>query len=231
MILGTNNRNKHLKLPHPLTIDRVELEVVLKYKYLGLTLNGQLTFVDHCTKTIAMVASKINTISFLRRYLNPDTLLQIYKTTILPLIEYSNHIHSLIPKSHRNKFQKLQNRTLRVIYAHQENMNLSDLHTIAKLPSVYQRSERQLACLMFKRAQNPTRYPQIERENRQVNTRSTYKIQFSVPKPNSERFKAYPLYRGSQLWDSLDLDQQRATSYDSFKNRTLKEINLNMYPV
>lgn len=56
MILGINSRNKQLKLPCPLSINGVILETVSKYKYLGLTLNGQLTLTDHCSKTIAMVS-------------------------------------------------------------------------------------------------------------------------------------------------------------------------------
>lgn len=231
MLLGTNSRNKNFKLPIPLTIDGVTLEVVPKYKYLGLMINGQLTMTDHCSKTVAMVASKINTLSFLRRYLKPETLLQIYKTTILPLIEYSNQIFSLIPVTYRNKFQKLQNRALKTIYMHLGDMSNSDLHIRAKLPSVHQRSERQLACLMYKRSKTPEKYPQIEQGNQSMNTRANEKIRFSVPKPNFERFKVYPLYRGSQLWDTLTIEQQRAPSYESFKNRTLKDLDLNTYPV
>lgn len=110
-------------------------------------------------------------------------------------------------------------------------MTYNDLHIKAKLPSVLQRSERQLACLMFKRSKNQPSYPHLERETQSANTRSNDKIRFLIPKPNSERFKAFPLYKGSQLWDTQNPEQQRAPSYDSFKNRTLKELKLNTYPV
>lgn len=114
---------------------------------------------------------------------------------------------------------------------HLGDVSYNDFLKMAKLPSAQQRSKRQLACLMCKRARLPTKYAQVERGNQQINTRSNEKICFSIPKPTCERFRSYPLYVGSQLWDTLNLDQQRAPSHDAFKNRTMKEINLNTYPV
>lgn len=81
MMLGMNRHNKNFQLPFPIKIDETNLEVVPTYKYLGITLNGQLTMTEYSSKIIATVATKINTFSYLKKYLNSEYLLQIYKTT------------------------------------------------------------------------------------------------------------------------------------------------------
>lgn len=189
---------------------------MLKYKYLGVTLDGHLSLTDNSNKVIATVASKINTMTYLSKYLDPSALLQIYKTTILPIIEYANCIHSLIPQSLSNKFQKLQNRALRVIYYRTDINDLEDMHTMAKLPSVRQRAHKQVLCLMYKKSRLST-----VRMQPSETTRLSNKIEFEIPAPMCERYKNYPLYIGVQLWDSLTASDQQVT----FKKYVLKNID------
>lgn len=94
---------------------------------------------EYSNKIIAIVGTKANTLSHMQKFLNPEVHLHIYKTTILPTIEYSNQAHSLIPFTYRNKLQKLQNHALKtIIYSHLGDMSIkiNDLHIMAKLPSL-----------------------------------------------------------------------------------------------
>lgn len=106
------------------------------------------------------MASKINTLTYLSKYLDSNSQLQIYKTTILPIVEYANCFYSLIPKSITNKFQRLQNHAVRVIYYRSEVERKEDMLIMAKLPSVKQRAEKQLLCLMYRMSRLPNIYPQ-----------------------------------------------------------------------
>lgn len=98
MILGTNRHTKLDNLPIPLSLNSQPLDIVPTYKYLGLTLNSQLTFREHTTQIINFASYRINSLIFFKKYVNHNTLLQIYKTTILPIFEYANIIHPLVPK-------------------------------------------------------------------------------------------------------------------------------------
>lgn len=60
-----------------------------------MTLNRQLTFSDHVRTIIGTVSLKINTLAYVRKYVGPHTALTIYRSTILPVMEYANLIQLL----------------------------------------------------------------------------------------------------------------------------------------
>lgn len=215
MILGDNSRSPAPPLhPKVLTLNDTPLARTLTYKYLGITLNSSLTLSEHVQTIIRTVHYKINTLSFLRRTVGPVTSLQIYKTTILPLMEYSNVIFSLINKRDRDKLQRLQNRALRIIYT--PEISTEEAHSKAKLSTIQTRANTQLQCLMYRRSQNHPDYPLVTLFGP---TRSSNKVRFVIPRPRSERFKMYPLYQGTILWDCLPAETQKVESNLAFKNR------------
>lgn len=211
-----------------LNIHQFNLEIVQSYKYLGVELNPQLTLNEHIQTKINLVSAKINTLSYLKKYINHTTLLMIYKATILPIMEYSNILSSLIPKNLARKKQSLQNRALKIIFSHELQSSKEDLHLKAKLTSISQRADKQLLCSMFKRSHQPEKYAQIDRGGI---TRQSDKVKFDLPRPRIERFKAFPHYRGANLWDSLSCAHQHALSLLSFKNQLGKQPNFEQYPV
>lgn len=136
MILGTNSHTKNITLPCNIGIDQHDLDITNTYKYLGVLLDSNLLFKEHNQNTIGLTVGKINTLSFLKKYVNHLTLLNVYKTTILPILEYANIITPLFPKSIILKKQRLQNRALRVIFSHDQYLNREELHCRAKLKSI-----------------------------------------------------------------------------------------------
>lgn len=229
MTLGTNRRiNNLIALPTNIHIDQTPIEHVSNYKYLGIILNNQLTFKEQINMTVGIVAPKVNALFYLKRYVNYKTLLQIYKTTILPLMEYSNIAYPLISKSLNIKKQRLQNRALKIIYSHQTNISLEEMHTNAKLTSLSQRADKQILSMMFKRSLLPDTYKQLSSEGI---TRLNQKIRFDNPKPNLERFKYFPQYYGSNLWNALDHSTQKSESFALFKSRIPRTPDFTQYPV
>lgn len=81
---------------------------------------------------------------------------------------------------------------------------------------------------MFKRSLRPDIDPQVESL---LNTRSTDEIKFDTPRPALERFKYFPIYRGSSLWDNLSAHIQHSQDYDTFKYRIPKTPDFVGYPV
>lgn len=226
MILGTNN-NK-ITIPCDIKIDSVRLELVNNYKYLGLLFNSQLTFQEQTHKTLGMVASKINALHYLKRYVNWKILLTIYKTTILPIMEYSNFTYPLIAKNLILKKQRLQNRALKIVFSHEPDLSIEDMHINSKLTSLSQRADKQILLMMYKRSLSPNLYKQLPSDGI---TRSNLKIRFDNPKPNIEQYKYFPQYYGTKLWDKLDGTVQRSDSYALFKSRLPRTPNFTQYPV
>lgn len=205
-ILSPNNRASPKRHP-PYTYSS-------SYKYLGITLNPSLTLTDHVSNIIRTVYGKINTLSYLRRTFGQPISLQIYKTTILPLMEYSNAIFTLLNKRDRNKLQRLQNRALKIIYS--SRITPEEAHVKAKLSTLESRANNQLKSLMYCRSRNPNDYPILSNTGP---TRANNKIRFEVPRPRTERFKMYPFYQGTLLWDTLSPSTQRSETSLTFKNR------------
>lgn len=69
------------------------------------------------------------------------------------------------------KFQRLQNRALRITYANPTAETLEDLHIKARIAPINQRTDSQILCLLYRRSKNPNHYPQAD--NNYANTRST----------------------------------------------------------
>lgn len=82
---------------------------------------------------------------------------------------------------------------------------------------------------MYKRSKCPDAYP-LMASNR-LGTRSMDKIKFSIPRPTLEKFKTFPLYQGSILWDNLSSDIQHTPELLAFKNRLSKIPDFETYPV
>ena len=59
---------------------------------------------------------KIFQFSKIWRFMPQDIRITVYKQTIVPLIEYVSYMLLFNPKIDTEKFQKLQNRTLRLCY-------------------------------------------------------------------------------------------------------------------
>lgn len=70
MVLGANKNTRLLNLPTTLTMNSQSLDLVPTYKYLGLTLNSQLTFREHTTHIINFASYRINSLLFLKKYVN-----------------------------------------------------------------------------------------------------------------------------------------------------------------
>lgn len=143
-------------------------------------------------------------------------------------MKYANIIYPLIPKQLNGKKQKLQNRALRIIFAHEDYLSREELHFKANLTSIEQRADKQLLCTMYKRSLNPVMYPQLLSTG---NTRSSENIKFKIPLPKYERYKHYPLYHGAKLWDLLTPQIQRSGSRLAFKNQLPRGPDFIRYPV
>ena len=88
---------------------------VVKFKYLGLIYTN-LNFQAHYSDLINSVQYKIHFLSKISKFLTIKTALLLYKTTILPLIDYGDFIYDQDVHYFNNKLQLLQNRALRIIY-------------------------------------------------------------------------------------------------------------------
>lgn len=148
MMLGGRSKLRSEGLLPELKMNDETLSYTDSYRYLGLMLNCQLTLAQHVNSTIGLVSSKLKTFAAIRKYINVEHSLLVYKSMILSLFEYANISFTLVPLVLRKKLERLQNRALRIIYFFDVSLPVAELRVKAKLIPLAQRADTQLLCLM-----------------------------------------------------------------------------------
>ena len=85
----------------------------------------------------------------MRRYINGNTVILVYKTKLLPIIDYKNIIYGLLMQQHETKLQSIQNRTLRTVFQ-SKTLNIVEMHSLAKINTLTERRNLQLIMLIHK---------------------------------------------------------------------------------
>ena len=92
------------------------LESVQEYKYLGIMMDPDLSFKQQREILHKRLNYKLTLFKKIRKYINIDAALTIYKRTILPIIEYADFICDQDIIYFNKKLQKFQNQALYISY-------------------------------------------------------------------------------------------------------------------
>ena len=97
--------NKRVKIPESLILEGVKIEVVTKFRLLGVTLDSKLEFGSHVSEIRKLINYRLYSIKKLF-YLSFSVKVQFFKTFILPYFDYCL---SLIIYFHKSSIQRLAN--------------------------------------------------------------------------------------------------------------------------
>ena len=89
MSFGTRQRLRD-EAPPVFSIDGRLLESVPHYKYLGTFVDSELNFTRQAIETTKLVSYKLYFLSKIKRYLNTDSLIRLYKAYIQPYFDYND---------------------------------------------------------------------------------------------------------------------------------------------
>ena len=202
------DQNKHVQISNNL------LQNVDKYKYLGVTLNKEMSLTGLLTDVKKSVLNKLFTLRKLRYYITEKSAVSIYKQTILPIFDYAGFMLISCNKSDRHDLQIIQNDALRTCYnvKRRDKLSISSMHKKSNLLSLEQRQTFQLLSLMFihKSALDNLRIPVR-------NTREADRPQFYVERYQNMKYKNSPFYKGADLWKLLRMDIVESDSLFQFK--------------
>ena len=91
-----DNKSKHMRFTNRkvslnfiYNINGKTIETVTKHKHLGILYDNKLSFNDHCNDILHKSFSKFKFLKFICRKTDCKTILKLYKTYILPIIEFS----------------------------------------------------------------------------------------------------------------------------------------------
>jgi Reverse transcriptase (RNA-dependent DNA polymerase) len=133
-----------------LSIDGEQIEEVRSMKYLGVQIDSKLNFKEHLNLIVKKIAKKTNFLGRISKKLTAHTKKMIYKSIILPHVDYCSSIMFMATKEDFRKLQLLQNRALRVILKKPKRTPIKWMLDTLKLHSIKQRVNFNTLVLVFK---------------------------------------------------------------------------------
>jgi hypothetical protein len=114
MLLGTIpalSKFKNISL----TYGNNNIEIVNKFKYLGVILDSNLSWCEHVNYMSSNVSKRIGVIYRVRNYLPCNTVNMLAKALVFPHFDYCSTVWSNFTVNHHKELQILQNRLARVL--------------------------------------------------------------------------------------------------------------------
>ena len=212
MVFGSNNCIK--KIPtFEINVNGTPLSKVTSYKYLGITLDEHLNYNLHLNKTIGSVSGKLKQFRRMRGFLNTKAAVMVYKSMLLPILEYGDIFFCAASVANKKRLQTLQNKALRCALGRGLETSTEQLHAEAGILKLKYRREQHLLNYMFDRAQNHT----LHMPKSSIKTRSQNKKLLKIKRPFTEKFKKSLAYLGPKTWNSLPDQFHSALTKNYFK--------------
>ena len=221
MVLGSKNALVRLP-PYEIVLNNIPLQAVNLYKYLGVTIDCQLNYNLHVNKIVAAVSSKLKQFQRMRSFLNVKAALLVYKSMLLPILEYGDVFLTATTVKNRKRLQVLQNKGLRCALGLGIDTSTEELHAEADLLMLKYRREQHVINFMYDFVCSNSHC--MKAPSKGAVTRSHKKKLLKVRKPKTERFKKSLTYNGPTKWNALPLDLHQAEDKWEFKR-----FNLNWF--
>ena len=91
VIFGLKSQTKKIG-DHHMTVNATKLDKLNSYKYLGITLGSNLMFNKHIENCKKFATHKVFLLSKIRKHIDMETSLKIFKSMAIPYIEYGDII-------------------------------------------------------------------------------------------------------------------------------------------
>ena len=169
------------------------------------------------------MSKKIGVLARLRNLISSKTKLQLYLSAILPHLTYCQTVWHFCKQSERRKLERLQERTLRVIYNCRTD-TYEDLLRRAKLPSLYNRRLQEIVTLMYKVRNGLAPDYICELFSFKNKVYSLRNADFDVPRYSTVRYGKHSItYLGPYLWSRLSPSDRQQPSLDNFRRNIRKK--------
>ena len=182
---------------HRICIDNTQINRVNSYKYLGVTLDSTLNYNAHLSNCLSLASHKLFLLSKIWKYIMFKAVNRIYKTMILPIVEYGDILYDGSNQKLLGKLQTLQNRGLCLIYYRQFHVPVISLHEVSGIAKLNLRRRMHLLSFMYTQKNNMDIF-----NSQIIDTRLHDALVFTYKKPNNEKYKNKVFYKGSVLWNS-----------------------------
>ena len=122
-----------------LAVGNKKMERVSNIKYLGLILDEHLTFKDHIKYIYHKSSNKLSILRTAGEYLDMKTSILLYKSLIVPYLDYCDTTYMCGNITDLNQLQVIQNSACRIILKVPKDTNTIHMHNELKLMKLQDR--------------------------------------------------------------------------------------------
>ena len=216
MKFGTQGQIYNFITP-ALKLNNNELDFVENYNYLGVQLDQQLKFDKQINQMRAKAAQKLYIFGRLRRFMTYRQALTIYKSKLLPYLEYGGILVHNTNQTLLTKLQRLQNRGLKIALYSPPRTTIEKIHKDGKINFLEDRRHKQIAIHA---------YTMTKLDHHLVNpTRETRLHDGPVLKTYDRRlqtFKRSVSFKCADLWNNLGINDRCIPTLEDFKKNRSK---------
>ena len=216
MLIGTRQRLNKMG-PVSVLINEAPVERVTRYKSLGLLVDECLTWNDHVDYITRKINSKLGILKRIKPCLPLPQLQLIYKSLILPHIDYCSTVWGQRFLYHTIKLDKLQNRAARIILSAAWDTPSKELLSQLNWPTITNRFQYSKSITVFKALHNLAPSYICNKFINQgsvhnYQTRSITNNKLFIPKHRTTYMKHSLTISGSILFNSLPFIQPNSLS-------------------
>ncbi len=227
VIFGTRNQVQ-AQINYKLDVNGQELERVQHMKYLGVILDSQLTFDEHVNFIHSKAVKKLGIVRKSREFLDRKTSLTLYRSSVLPHLDYCDLIYENTSKTNLNKLQLVQNSACRIMLLADKRTSVSQMHKDLNLLPLDKCRDLHRAQDCFKHINDKTSslsYMFIEKDSARPTRHGQTKQVHCPDLRTNYGHKAYS-YRGPNFWNGLPNHIRLVTQKNEFRDTMTRLLML-----
>ena len=149
-----------------ITVNGSKIHFVPTFKYLGVILDYELNYNAHVKDLKKRLAFKSYLLGRLKQFVPTNILLRIYKTYVIPVLDYADILYNGANSDLLILIQRLQNRCLKFCLKMPVLTSTDYVHQETNLPMLIERRNYHARILGFKRSKFPTKCVSVNRQTR-----------------------------------------------------------------
>ena len=232
MVLGTNHKTSRISnnVKKDIILDNIALERVDKTKFLGVTIDDNLTWKTHIDNISKNISRGIGVINQIKHFVPEKVLYSLYCTLILPYINYAILAWGNTCKKYLDKIFILQKKALRIISNSHYLCHSAPIFKKYQLLNVYDTYHMELSIFMYKHFSNqlPAAFDnyfmqQINRHKYHTRNATDYNICHTKTEFAHKTIRA----AGPRKWNITDKNMKMAKSVNQFRSQIKKSLIIN----
>ena len=202
-----------------LDINHAQIKSSKEEKLLGIIIDNKLTFQAHVNNLCNKVSQKLNPLTRIANYINPEQRRIIMKVFITSQFGYCPLVWMFHSRRINNRINRLHERSLRLTY-NDYNSSFKDL--LSKSVSIHERNLQVFATLLYKVINNLS--PEIVSEIFYANNQPHYNLRrsfnFQSVNVRTIRYGTESLtYLANKIWSQIPTDIKEAPTLELFREK------------